>query len=390
MKRKNFHLPVIFLIFLLLSVTPIHAQSPEILAKSAVMNAEEAYSNGQYSDCLSYLKDAETNLGKTNSRIQYLKVKALMAKGSEDRNNKTIWLNAKNELKIFFDVTPPDKGYNEEKYNEMVLAVSKIKKYYVEAGGDPSVYEAVTNQDNKSTAKTGTQNTATAGKAQTTSSKPSETKDNKSTIPENAKKDTKSTVPKPTTNTVSLAPVSNSIPAETKDNKSVTSGNTKNEIKNTPPQQAGQALRPAPVNNVKPEETKNNTSLLAENNSSNENIKSIEKEKTVDQDTNIYIIVEDPPVFMQDTTFGQWIAKHVVYPVEARESGIAGKVYCEFVVDENGNVIYTKIKRGVYPLLDKAAIDVIKSSPKWLKPGFQGGKKVRTSITMPITFSLSE
>jgi tetratricopeptide (TPR) repeat protein len=119
-------------ILLFCSLSLIQAQSPEILAKSAVMNAEEAYGNGQYSDCLSYLKDAETNLGKTNSRIQYLKVKSLMAMGSADQYNKNIWSQTDAELKVFFDVTP-ENSYVPEKYDEMLMAVSKVKKSLEEA-----------------------------------------------------------------------------------------------------------------------------------------------------------------------------------------------------------------------------------------------------------------
>jgi len=115
-------------ILIVFSITFTNAQSKDILAKSAMLNADEAYSNGQYSECLGFLKDAETNLSATNSRIQYLKVKSLMAMGTNDQYNKTIWSQAEAELKIFFEVTP-ENGYVPEKYEEMLMAVSKIKKY---------------------------------------------------------------------------------------------------------------------------------------------------------------------------------------------------------------------------------------------------------------------
>jgi len=114
-------------ILVVFSITIVNAQSKDILAKSAMLNADEAYANGQYSECLGFLKDAETNLGITNSRIQYLKVKSLMALGTNDQYNKTIWSQAETELKIFFEVTP-ENGYVPEKYDEMILAVGKVKK----------------------------------------------------------------------------------------------------------------------------------------------------------------------------------------------------------------------------------------------------------------------
>ena len=108
------------------SITLVNAQSKDILAKSAMLNADEAYANGQYSECLGFLKDAETNLGATNSRIQYLKVKSVMAMGTNDQYNKTIWSQAEAELKLFFEVTP-ENGYVPEKYDEMIMAVGKVK-----------------------------------------------------------------------------------------------------------------------------------------------------------------------------------------------------------------------------------------------------------------------
>ncbi len=110
-------------IFLLSTFTLTHAQSKEILAKSAMLNAEEAYNNENYSECFSYLKEAETTLGKTNSSIQYLKVKALMATSD--------WKRAEAELKVYFEVTPESEAVP-EKYDEMVLAVSKIKRSLAE------------------------------------------------------------------------------------------------------------------------------------------------------------------------------------------------------------------------------------------------------------------
>jgi len=113
-------------ILVVCSITFSNAQSKDILAKSAMLNADEAYANGQYSECLGFLKDAETNLGATNSRIQYLKVKSLMAMGTNDQYNKKIWLQSDMALKVFFEVTP-ENGYVPEKYEEMLLSIGRIK-----------------------------------------------------------------------------------------------------------------------------------------------------------------------------------------------------------------------------------------------------------------------
>ena len=129
-------------ILLLCSSMVIHAQSKDILAKSAMLNADEAYGNKNYEECLAFLNDAALNLGKTNSRIQYLKVKALMALGNSDKNNKTLWLQADTALNKFFQVTP-ENGYDQEKYDEMLMAVGKIKKCIAEVEKEEQKFKSI-------------------------------------------------------------------------------------------------------------------------------------------------------------------------------------------------------------------------------------------------------
>ena len=83
----------------------------------------------------------------------------------------------------------------------------------------------------------------------------------------------------------------------------------------------------------------------------------------------------------------RYISKKVKYPVEAKESDIQGKVYVRFVVNSKGETEQVSIIRGVDPILDKEALRVVKSFPKW-KPGVQGGEKVNVWFTVPINFKL--
>ena len=104
-------------------------------------------------------------------------------------------------------------------------------------------------------------------------------------------------------------------------------------------------------------------------------------------DDDIFQIVEDVPTF----PFGdvsKWIAKNVKYPQIAAENNIQGKVFMNFVIEKDGSITDVKVLRGVDPALDKEAIRVIKSMPKW-KPGKQRGKPVRVSFNLPITFTLT-
>lgn len=104
-------------------------------------------------------------------------------------------------------------------------------------------------------------------------------------------------------------------------------------------------------------------------------------------EADIFQVVEDMPSFPGGNV-QKWIGKNTKYPVLAMENGIQGKVYIQFVIEKDGSITDTKVLRGVDASLDKEAIRVINSMPKW-KPGKQRGKPVRVSYTLPINFQLS-
>jgi protein TonB len=111
-------------------------------------------------------------------------------------------------------------------------------------------------------------------------------------------------------------------------------------------------------------------------------------EEEAEENQPVFIIVEEMPEFpggMKALT--SYIAKTIKYPVIAQENGIQGKVYVSFVVDTKGRVTNAKVIRGVDPALDEEALRVVNSLPLW-KPGRQGGKAVRVSFSVPISFVL--
>ncbi len=107
-----------------------------------------------------------------------------------------------------------------------------------------------------------------------------------------------------------------------------------------------------------------------------------------EEEAPIFFIVEDMPEFPGgELALRKWIAENVKYPAAARENDIKGKVYVRFAVTEKGKVDKVSVVRGVHPLLDEAAINVVKKLPKW-KPGRQRGKPVSVWYTVPINFQL--
>jgi protein TonB len=103
----------------------------------------------------------------------------------------------------------------------------------------------------------------------------------------------------------------------------------------------------------------------------------------------VFIIVEDMPKFMggDQNAFRAWIQQNLRYPEIAAENGISGRVFVQFAVNSKGQVVDAKVIRGVDPALDKEALRVVNSSPKW-QPGKQRGKPVKVQFTFPIVFIL--
>ena len=102
----------------------------------------------------------------------------------------------------------------------------------------------------------------------------------------------------------------------------------------------------------------------------------------------IFTVVEEMPKFPGgDAELLKFISKSIRYPVIAQENGIQGRVICSFVVNRDGSIVDAQVLRGVDPSLDKEALRVINSMPKW-SPGKQRGKPVRVKYTVPITFRL--
>lgn len=113
----------------------------------------------------------------------------------------------------------------------------------------------------------------------------------------------------------------------------------------------------------------------------------VEEEEPEEQ--TIFEVVEQMPEFPDGGMAGlmQFLSKNIKYPTIAQENGTQGRVTVQFVVNKDGSIVDAKVLRGVDPYLDKEALRVIGSMPKW-KPGMQRGKPVRVKYTVPVMFRL--
>ncbi len=114
--------------------------------------------------------------------------------------------------------------------------------------------------------------------------------------------------------------------------------------------------------------------------------KNVQVDEEVDQ--AIFEVVEEQPEFPGGMeALLKYLAKNINYPESAVDNGIQGKVMVRFVVERDGSVSAVETYKSVDPALDKEAVRVVKTLPKW-KPGRQQGKAVRTRYIVPVVFRL--
>lgn len=118
-------------------------------------------------------------------------------------------------------------------------------------------------------------------------------------------------------------------------------------------------------------------------------IESAPEEETVEEEAIPFQLVEEKPSFNggDANEFSKWVNSRLVYPEIAKENGVQGRVTLQFTVNADGTVSNVKVLRGVDSSLDKEAVRVVSSSPKW-KPGKQRDRAVKVTYTFPVIFQL--
>ena len=102
----------------------------------------------------------------------------------------------------------------------------------------------------------------------------------------------------------------------------------------------------------------------------------------------VFTAVEQMPQFPgDDAALMKFLSSNINYPQVAMENGVQGRVIVQFVVTKNGSVGEVKVIRSVDRDLDKEAIRLCKSLPKFI-PGKMNGQAVNVWYTLPITFKL--
>ena len=104
---------------------------------------------------------------------------------------------------------------------------------------------------------------------------------------------------------------------------------------------------------------------------------------------SIYLVVENMPEFPGGRkALMKYLADNIKYPKDAKKRGIHGRVFVNFIVEEDGSISNVKLLRGIGSGCDEESIRVVKAMPKWI-PGEHEGKKVRVSFNVPLKFVLN-
>ena len=115
-----------------------------------------------------------------------------------------------------------------------------------------------------------------------------------------------------------------------------------------------------------------------------------EGEEVIEQSESdkVFEVVDEMPSFPggQSALF-DFMAKNIKYPEVAEDNGIQGRVLVTFIVKKDGSLSDVRVAKSVDPSLDKEAVRVVKSMPKWI-PGIEKGQYVNVKFTLPVTFRL--
>lgn len=107
------------------------------------------------------------------------------------------------------------------------------------------------------------------------------------------------------------------------------------------------------------------------------------EEEEEEEEDEIFVVVEQQPELKGGM---KALQEEVDYPDFAKKAGIEGRVFVQFVVDENGNVQDPRVTRGVHKLLNEEAIRAVKQMS--FEPGRQRGKPVKVQMSLPVSFQL--
>jgi protein TonB len=102
------------------------------------------------------------------------------------------------------------------------------------------------------------------------------------------------------------------------------------------------------------------------------------------ENPDYFIAVEEMPLPIGGI---EAIQENVIYPTNAKNNSIQGRVYVKAFIDEHGKVVKTEVLKGLGYGLDESACSAIMKTR--FKAGIHDGMAVKVQIIIPIVFKLN-
>ncbi len=103
----------------------------------------------------------------------------------------------------------------------------------------------------------------------------------------------------------------------------------------------------------------------------------------------IFTKVDEQPAFEGGMpAFYEYINNNLQFPKDSKLAEVKGRVYVQFIITKDGSIEEPIIIKGLEETFDKAALELVKNSPKWI-PGSQKGVPVNVKMVLPISFGTS-
>jgi protein TonB len=102
-----------------------------------------------------------------------------------------------------------------------------------------------------------------------------------------------------------------------------------------------------------------------------------------EEEEDFFVVVEEMPELIGGLAELQ---SKIRYPEMARRAGIEGRVYVQFIVNEQGDVENPQVIRGIGGGADEEALRAVRDAK--FRPGMQRGRPVRVQYSLPIFFRL--
>lgn len=104
----------------------------------------------------------------------------------------------------------------------------------------------------------------------------------------------------------------------------------------------------------------------------------------------VLAIVDKMPQFPGgEKKLSSYLSNQIKYPDPEYQRGIEGRVVCAFIVDREGNIHNIEVIEGENEALNREAVRVLSTMPKW-EPGENEGQKVNVKCLLPIEFKIDK